>query len=79
MLGRLLIIALTALGLLAMGYVVFTTGISPRNYSIAAGSMAPAAVPGEMIFASGGFYRRYTPVPGAQMCEPPDDRALGDC
>ena len=64
MLARLLIIALTALGLLAMGYVVFTTGISPRSYSIPAGSMVPAVVPGEMIFASGGFYRSHTPVPG---------------
>ena len=64
MLARLSIIALTVLGLLAIGYVVFMTGINPRSYSIPAGSMEPAVVPGEMIFAAGGFYRSHTPVPG---------------
>ena len=64
MLARLLIIPSTVLCLLAIGYVVFTTGIHVRSYSIPAGSMAPALVPGELIFASGGFYASHTPVPG---------------
>ena len=64
MLARVLIIALTVLGLLGIGFVVFTTGINPRSYSMPSGSMAPATVPGEMIFASGGFYRSHTPVAG---------------
>ena len=37
MLARLSIIALTVLGLLAIGYVIFTTGITPRSYSVPAG------------------------------------------
>jgi signal peptidase I len=64
MLARLLIIPSTVLCLLTIGYVVFTTGIHPRSYSIPAGSMAPALVPGELIFASGGFYASHTPIPG---------------
>jgi signal peptidase I len=64
MLARLLIIPSTVLGLLVVGYVTFTTGIFVRSYFIPAGSMAPAVGPGEMIFASGGYYASHTPVPG---------------
>ena len=64
MLARLLIIPSTVLCLLAIGYVVFTTGIQPRSYSNPSGSMAPTIMPGDMIFASGGFYRSHAPVPG---------------
>ena len=64
MLARLLIIPSTVLCVLLIGYVVFTTGIHPRSYSNPSGSMAPTIVPGEMIFASGGFYPSHTPVPG---------------
>ena len=64
MLARLLIIPSTVLCVLAIGYVVFTTGNQPRSYSNPSGSMAPTIVPGEMIFASGGFYPSHTPIPG---------------
>ena len=64
MLARLLIIPSTVLCLLAIGYVVFTTGIHPRSYSNPSGSMAPTIVPGDMIFASGGFYENHAPAPG---------------
>jgi signal peptidase I len=64
MLARLLIIPSTVLCLLAIGYVVFTTGFHVRSYSNPSGSMAPTIVPGEMIFASGGFYASHTPIPG---------------
>ena len=64
MLARLLIIPSIVVFVLAAGYVVFTTGIHVRSYSMPAGSMAPALVPGEMIFASGGFYSNQVPVPG---------------
>jgi signal peptidase I len=64
MLARLLIIPSTVLCVLAIGYVVFTTGIGPRSYSNPSGSMAPTIVTGDMIFASGGFYPSHTPIPG---------------
>jgi len=64
MLARLLIIPSTLLCLLAFGYVLATTGFPAHRYSIPAGSMIPTLVPGEMIFASGDYYRSHTPVPG---------------
>ena len=64
MLARLLIIPSTVLCLLAIGYIVFTTGIHVRSYSMPSGSMSPTLVPGELILASGAFYASHTPVPG---------------
>lgn len=64
MLARLLVIPAIVLGVLAIGYIVFTTGTDPRSFSVAAGSMAPTVMEREMILASAGFYADRAPVPG---------------
>ena len=64
MLARLLVIPSIVLGVLAIRYVVFTTGIDPRSFSVAAGSMAPTVMEREMILASADFYADRAPVPG---------------
>ena len=63
-LSYVLIILSTALGVLAFGYVIATTGIATARYSFPAGSIVPTLQVGEMIFASSHYYRSHAPVPG---------------
>jgi signal peptidase I len=61
---RVLIRICALLGLLALASALTVAVKSVSSYSIPAGSMIPAVVPGEMIFASRHYYRSHAPVPG---------------